>query len=452
MTEPLIIQKYGGTSLGTSQRLNMVSDIIETYKNKNKLVIVVSAISSINKSLGTTSKLLSIIESTDINSIDSIELDHLQLVNEIISDTFQVEQVTKIIKSECLNLKSFMTALDIIGEVSPRSKDVIISVGEKLSAILLTAVLNSKGISAEYINLENVVNTQFSELLDQTFYDYISLTFSNKLNSVIKNNKIPVVTGFFGKVPGSIIKAIGRGYTDLTAALIAVGLNADELQIWKEVDGVFTTDPRKVGNARLLSFITPEEAAELTYYGSEVIHPFTMEQVINAKIPIRIKNVLNASVEGTFISKQITSKIPGPTAVTIKSPVIVLNIHSNGCYGFFSHIFQILNEQNIIIDLVSTSHVHVSVVLNNVISQNIIDKLNEFGTVTIKENMAILSLIGTQMRKSIGIASKLFNVLAENNINIEMISQGSSEINISCVISLEKSELARKVAHSLIIN
>ena len=199
-------------------------------------------------------------------------------------------------------------------------------------------------------------------------------------------------------MPGSLLSQVGRGYTDLCAALCAVGLNASELQIWKEVDGIFTADPRKVKGARLLSHITPEEAAELTYYGSEVIHPFTMEQVINASIPIRIKNVEKPTGAGTIIFPDISASNPGtphatalsalrsstqleskiPTAVTIKDTILVLNVRSNRktiSHGFLAKIFGTLDRYGIVVDLISTSEVHVSIAMNGSMRRHLLDKV-----------------------------------------------------------------------------
>jgi len=204
-------------------------------------------------------------------------------------------------------------------------------------------------------------------------------------------SELELTPGYFGPVPGSLLAQIGRGYTDLCAALCAVGVAAKELQVWKEVDGIFTADPRKVPSARLVPVITPDEAAELTYYGSEVIHPFTMEQVIRAKIPIRIKNVENPAGSGTIIYpdegfprgvgnaeaigadtnavktflQEEQAKLEGrmPTAVTIKDGIIVLNIHSNRktiSHGFLARIFGTLDRAGVVVDLISTSEVHVS--------------------------------------------------------------------------------------------
>lgn len=201
-------------------------------------------------------------------------------------------------------------------------------------------------------------------------------------------------------MPGSLLAQVGRGYTDLCAALCAVGLSAAELQVWKEVDGIFTADPRKVPTARLISIITPEEAAELTYYGSEVIHPFTMEQVIRASIPIRIKNVENPKGGGTIIfPDSVTADGPTspsssppvtpfhsiarptnrlPTAVTCKDDILVLSIRSNRktiSHGFFARIFGTLDRYGIVVDLIATSEVHVSMAINGNTRKNVLDRL-----------------------------------------------------------------------------
>lgn len=264
---------------------------------------------------------------------------------------------------------------------------------------------------------------------------------------------MPVVTGFFGNVPGSLIDGdVGRGYTDLCAALCAVGLKAEELQIWKEVDGIFTADPSKVPTARLLSSITPAEAAELTFYGSEVIHHMTMDQVIRAQppIPIRIKNVKNPRGMGTIVipdpvlaashlihrsrgSASDIAKMPKrPTAVTIKDNISVINVHSNKrsiSHGFFARVFSILDQHSISVDLISTSEVHVSLAIHSASTRveafaSTKKCLEECGDVSVLSDMAILSLVGADMKNMVGVAGRMFSTLGEHNVNLEMISQG----------------------------
>lgn len=425
----------------------------------------------------------------------------------------------------------------IIEEISPRSQDVIMSLGERLSCRLICAALQDLGIPSELVGMESVIDPAFLEevverrrrgaatnavpvgmdsdsALDQHFYDLLAEKMGEKCRAV---NGVPVVTGYFGAVPGSLLSAVGRGYTDLCAALCAVGLSALELQIWKEVDGVFTADPRKVSTARLIPSITPEEAAELTYYGSEVIHPFTMEQAIRKKVPIRIKNVENPAGMGTVIlpdspegekdhlveghvtqpqtpmtsgmntpqhsypwtttpgflglNAEAIAQLPGgmgpggaapvvgvvggsassgtgspapvarrlPTAVTIKEDVLVLNVHSNRktlSHSFFSRIFSTLDRHGVAVDLISTSEVHVSMAISSASLKRpshrtlevICSELGVVGTVSVLRDMAILSLVGRQMRHMVGVAGKMFTTLAEGGINIEMISQGANEI------------------------
>ena len=268
---------------------------------------------------------------------------------------------------------------------------------------------------------------------------------------------MPVLTGYFGFVPGGIIQSIGRGYTDLTAALAAAAVGARELQIWKEVDGVFSADPRKVEDAHVLESITPDEAAELTYFGSEVIHPFTMEQVIKANIPIRIKNTLNPGAPGTIVDPDLDDSGPArpATAVTAKRNITVININSNRmlmAYGFMERIFNVFEKYGIIIDLIATSEVSVSITVDN--EKNLdraVADLKELGDVTVRRNLAILSLVGRGQKHCVGLAGRMFSELGSEQINIEMISQGASEINISCVIKDEHADRALRVIHSALV-
>lgn len=380
----------------------------------------------------------------------------------------------------------------------------------------MAALLQDRGIESEYVDLSNVIDFPTgSQGLDQEFYTRLALTLGKRIEAC--GSKVPVITGYFGIVPGGLLEKIGRGYTDLCAALVAVGIRAQELQVWKEVDGIFTADPRIVPTARLLSTITPSEAAELTFYGSEVIHPFTMEQVIRAKIPIRIKNVMKPRGKGTVIFPDSTSELerttPGhdpklfrtrspsllsqtegpkrPTAVTAKHKILVINVHSNKrslSHGFFAGIFSVLDKWRLSIDLISTSEVHVSLALHSegpllngvgddeyqIVDEDLrgaLRDLRQYGTVDIIPEMAILSLVGRQMKNMMGVAGRMFSTLGENNVNIEMISQGkchafeasvfvplltancmsmigASEINISCVIEERDADRAINILHT----
>ena len=542
-----IIQKFGGTSIGRALD-SIVDEIVPQYLPSSNLVLVCSARSGTSKSTGTTNLLLraakealskshnansncSSLPSTpnltrprfgspfpsrstsptgsngtnvldeslrkfSLNNISSEENDFISTVNILRDEHFKAirdliknedikSQVENDICFDCDSLIEFLQAAQIIDEISPRSKDAIIGLGERLACRITCAALADRNIPNELVSLESIVDSFVDGgcsnndiiTLDQNFYNRLSIKLGERLR--LCEDRVPVVTGFFGPVPGSLLQQIGRGYTDLCAALCAVGLKGSELQIWKEVDGIFTADPRKVSTSRLVPIITPDEAAELTYYGSEVIHPFTMDQVIRSSIPIRIKNVLNPTGGGTVIfpdsnnphahnpginaqnainsdnNGQLLTKLP--TAVTVKDEILVLNVHSNRktmSHGFLAKIFSTLDKYGVCVDLISTSEVHVSMAIHGSTSskksfERMIEDLQSIGSIDVHENMAILSLVGKAMKHAVGIAGKMFSVLAQGNVNIEMISQGASEINISCVIKEKDAIKAMNIIHQV---
>ena len=464
-----IVQKFGGTSVGKFP-IKIAKEIIDVYEKENRVVVVCSARSNNIKSQGTTTCLIRAAEySVDRKDfkgvIEGIQDDHLNASRAAISsDHLEIrEELERQVISECANVTRILEATNILDEVSDRTMDLVLSVGERLACLFMVSVLKSIGKKAELVDLTRVVSTSTLDInsSSQDFYDHLRTRISSQVEEVARDGAIPVVTGFFGLVPGGLINAVGRGYTDLCAALCAVGLGAKELQIWKEVDGIFTADPRKVPEARLLPQISPEEAAELTYYGSEVIHPFTMDQVIRAHIPIRIKNVMNPPGEGTKVfpveltdAAEIQLLNRGPTAITSKSNIIVLNIVSNRTrqsHGFLAQVFGILDKWRLVVDLISTSEVHVSMAIHEAAPDaalvEALKAIRKFSSVEVTDGLSIVSLVGTEMRHNIGIAAKMFSTLSEIGVNIEMISQGSSEINISCVIHASEVSKALKSLH-----
>ncbi|KAK3949324.1 Aspartate/glutamate/uridylate kinase [Pseudoneurospora amorphoporcata] len=501
-----IVQKFGGTSVGKFPD-RIAEDIIRPYVKDHRLVVVCSARSTGKKVTGTTSRLLEVYknlkaiaaDSSDEQKQDALLKDAKRVIGDICSDHtaaadqfIQNAELAAIVKEEtvkeCQLLNEYLEAAKRFHlEVNSRAKDRVISFGEKLSCRFMAYLLRDRGVDAEYVDLADALHFDASiERLDATFYRDAAEIIAKKILAC--ENRVPVVTGFFGNVPGGLLDGdVGRGYTDLCASLAAVGLKADELQIWKEVDGIFTADPSKVPTARLVPSITPSEAAELTFYGSEVIHHLTMDQVIKATppIPIRIKNVKNPRGEGTIVKpdprlapdqtlhRHTTNGTSGtstpngtpcpkstkpkrPTAVTIKDKISIINIHSNKrsiAHTFLARLFAILNKHRVSVDLISTSEVHVSVAVHmgNAEVTNFeaaVKDLSDCGDVSVLHGLAILSLVGAEMKNMIGISGKMFSTLGDHRINIEMISQGASEINISCVIDARDAERAMNVLHT----
>lgn len=481
---PWIIQKFGGTSLGKFAP-EIVDEIVQPGITTHRIAIVCSARSTGTKAEGTTSRLLRAASATltpgsshHIDIVAAIRKEHITAASSILFSQDLLAKFVVDVDAECEILISFLSAAQVLNEISCKTRDTIVGAGEKLSCLFMTAVLKDRGIDAEYVNLENIIHRSVeSKDLTQAFYDRVGNVIAERLLDC--EDRVPVITGYFGTVPGSLLDAIGRGYTDLCAALLAVGISAAELQVWKEVDGIFTADPRKVAQAQLIPVITPEETAELTYWGSEVIHPFTMEQAIRASIPIRIKNVTKPNGSGTVIcpdafclssSCSDSSSTPGtpplaglrpsvnrPTAVTTKSNITVINVRSNRknlSHGFLAKIFKILDDRRLTVDLISTSEVHVTMAMHTdtPMRRNAAHiaarDLEAYGSVDVIHGLTILAVVGKHMKQMVGIAGRMFQTLAESGVNIEMISQGSNEINISCVIKEQDALKAMTILHT----
>ncbi|KAG2169580.1 hypothetical protein VTO58DRAFT_107713 [Aureobasidium pullulans] len=491
-----VVQKFGGTSVGKFA-VDIAQDIVIASLKEHRTAIVCSARSTYTKSEGTTNRLLRAAREAErigsrkyVDIVDVIRADHIVVAKDTISSAEILETYSESVNAECDSLIKILESAQHLTEVSKRTEDKIVAKGEKLSCLYMTAVLQDRGCNAQYVDLSNVIDFPVSERIDDSFYRSLAGSLAKAVHAC--GDAVPVITGYFGDVPGGLLTQIGRGYTDLCAALVAVGIGASELQIWKEVDGIFTADPRKVPTARLLPSVTPSEAAELTFYGSEVIHPFTMDQVIKASIPIRIKNVKNPRNQGTIIwpdqADDLEEKKPSlfrnrslvslsthdgpkrPTAVTIKRGITVLNVHSKKrtrAHGFLMSIFSVLDKWHLSVDLISSSEVHVSMALHSEVAllsgagpdseeiqiesaalKGAVDDLSVWGDIDLVPGLAVISLVGRQLRSMVGISGRFFSVLGENGINIEMISQGASEINISCVIEEAEANRALNVVHT----
>lgn len=277
---------------------------------------------------------------------------------------------------------------------------------------------------------------------------------------VLDSGKIPVVTGYFGHVKGGIIQDVGRGYTDLTSALCAGALGAKELQVWKESDGVFTGNPTKIAAATLLNIVTPDEASELTSFGNEVLHPFTMGCAIEDNVPIAILNTFKPDGLGTKICEgthEDLSKRPGQNgvaAVCSKNDISLLTIENSGklqAHEYFLKVFQCFARSQVKTDLISTSMHNLTVTLHETTTkeqaQAVLEEISSFANCDLEEHKSIVSLVGSGMRHTKGVAAKAFNALSSAGISIEMISQGASEINISVVIEAEDQNKAIHVLH-----
>ena len=392
---------------------------------------------------------------------------HISAAKASLGDHGILAKVSSQISNITQDLLQIIDAAIVLREVSPRTLDIIISKGEILSCHLIVAVLHDRGVDARLVDLSNITPTEAPPDVNRAFY----AAHVAALKPLLAEYKfcVPVITGFFGPVPGGLLGRVGRGYTDLCAALVAISLSASELQIYKEVDGICSADPRKVATAKLLPTITPAEATQLTFFGSEVLHPDTLEQIVSQNIPIRIKNTTKPVSAGTLVvprpiletcdPKEMTDSpmlsknktktwgsehLKYPTAITSKDQILIINVQSNkriGLAGYLAGIFTILARWHLFCDMVSVTETNVSLAFHchhkylrgkdeelEIVDAGLkgaVDELSELGKVTFFDNMAIVSLVGEDLKNMVGITGKMTGVLGEHNINIRMIAQGT---------------------------
>ncbi|MBI2974282.1 MAG: aspartate kinase, partial [Deltaproteobacteria bacterium] len=282
---------------------------------------------------------------------------------------------------------------------------------------------------------------------------------NKKITSILKANAkkelhsahVPVITGFIGKDKNGKITTLGRGGSDYSAAIIGAAINADEIQIWTDVSGVYSADPRIVKNARKIEKISFAECSELAYFGAKVLHPKTILPAMNKNIPVKVLNTFEPENSGTIILSEMKKSDEIVKALTCKKNITLININSTRmlfAYGFLARVFYVFDKYNISVDMISTSEVSMSLTIDKDMNlDKAVEELNQIATTNIVRNKAIVCVVGVGLKNETGIAGKIFSLMGQHKINVEMISQGASEINISFVVENDEAEKAVKLLH-----
>ena len=425
--------------MGSSESITNVADIILSHTVEKKSVVV-SAMSGTTNQLIEAGKFATegkISEAKEI--LKTIKFRHIETMNELVKKADLRKFSQTFISSRINDLSEFLEAISIIQEISPRSHDEIVSLGEVLSAHILTMHLRDRGTDTEFVSLEDIVPSHLTST-GKEFFSEVKHELFERVKHLLERNAIPVCTGFFGKIPGGIVGAVGRGYSDFTAALIGSACNAEEIQIWTDVSGILSADPRICSDAIVIPELSFQEASELANFGAKVIHPQTIWPAVKNNIPVRIKNTMKPNDAGTVITKDGRSSSAPFKSITAKKEVTLLTLdhfESNES-GVMAKVTGLLSEQNISIDLISTSEASISFTLDygEERIRNIQKKLEEICRIQ-TEKVAILSVVGEEMIESTGTVGKIFSALGDAGISIRMISQGATEINISMIIEEE---------------
>lgn len=333
-------------------------------------------------------------------------------------------------------ISKILHGVNMLGELSLNILDRLQSFGERISATILAEYLRANGIEALMVDAFDFVRTDNNFGAGNVDFGATYERTREILMPLIEKGVVPVVTGFVGQAENGQYITLGRGGSDYSGAIVAGALEASELQIWTDVDGILNTDPRLVPEAKVLPQVSFNEAGELAYFGAKVLHPKTIKPAIEKNIPVRILNTFNIAAPGTLITNE---EIQSLKSVTYKKNISVINICSLGmlnAHGFLARIFEAFARHKVIVDVVSTSEVSVSVTVDSAVPESLIEELNGFATVKIEENMAIICLVGEGIRTQSKILGELFSAVGEHNVS--MVSQGASKRNITFLVNGEE--------------
>jgi len=459
------ILKFGGSSVANAENINKVIQIVTQSPKRRNDIVVVSALGGVTDDLIRLATFASKGESDYQLLFKSLCKKHNEVIKKLIKpmpigrQAKNHKSVLKEAREKYDELEKILQGIFLIKELSLRSLDVVMSFGEQLSAQIIGEAINSRGVACKFVDSRDLIKT------DDNFGSAnidIPKTYKLISNYFKKNSTLSIMGGFIASTNAGIVTTLGRGGSDYSASLMGAALNAAVIEIWTDVDGVMTADPRKVEKAFPLEEISYEEAGELAHFGAKVIHPKTMKPARLKSIPILIKNTFNPQVKGTKIGKGNVEHDFLIKGISSLSNVSLLHIQSNNGNSIgeiTAQLFDALCRFDIEV-LLTTQSSHeqaLSIALSSKEAQrakNIIERAFELELqtrqmlpVSIKENLSIVAIVGKQMRGVPGVSGKLFNTLGNNKINIVAIAQGSSELNVSAVIGAEDETRALQVIH-----
>lgn len=434
----MIVMKFGGTSVQNSDAMSRVISIVRE-RLESRPIVVVSALSKITDLLYKVSDTAAANdEAGAVQYVEELRKRHLQVAEELLSKSNFADDAYSKINDICDSLIGFIDAVCVVGDLSPRSKARIISTGEILSSTIICFAMNAAGIKTNLVDARRMIITDDDFLKGEPDKEAISKAVPQVVEEAFKSVEAIVTQGFVSATADGETTVLGRGGSDYSASLIGMGIDAERVEIWTDVNGVMTADPRVVASPKTLKEISFEEAAEMAHFGAKVLHPMTIEPAVRKNIPIYVLNSMNPGDPGTGIFSQ--EKIEdGLKAISSKENIYVINIFSTkmvNTVGFLNKVFEVFSRNKVSVDMISTSEVNISVTVDS--SQNIeglVAELSEFATVTVDKDKAQISVIGKNLLSQPDLFADIFSTLKGKKVY--MVSQGATFINLSFVVDKE---------------
>lgn len=445
----MIVMKFGGTSVGSAAAIRAVAEIVGAHAAARAggahppLMVVVSAASKVTDMLLAAARSAARGELADalqapIAARERALLEELGLPGALLNEPLA-------------ELRDLLEGIRLLGELSARTLDRVASFGELMSSCRVAAHLSSQGVpsrawAAWDLGMRTDSNFGAARVLPE------AEALMRQAWERLPPGEIPVVTGFVGQDAAARITTLSRGGSDLSGSLFGTALGAEEIQIWTDVSGIMTCDPRVVPTARVIPEVSFEEASELAFFGAKVLHPRTIEPATRAGIPVLVKNTFAPQDPGTRILPHVPGKVSGPVGLAAHRGVVTVNINSTGMLesaGFLARVFEVFGDGGIPIDVIATSEVNVSVTVDcpSDALEAALAGLAPAANTTVLEGRSIVCLVGEGIKATPGIAGRVFTVLGDSGINVEMISQGASQINITFVVRDGDAEATLRAVH-----
>jgi len=458
----LLVMKFGGTSMGSAERIKVAAQICREQKERRPVVAVVSAMSQVTDLLLNTLRHAEAGDEAGIEAnLERLAQRHLETCDQLLSGDLR-DTTASGVRALVADFRRIAHGMLMLGERPPRSVDEAIAIGERLSALLISEYLQCTGVSAQDVNGSDVIVTDAVFGNATPMMDETRKKASQTLRPLMERSVLPVVTGFNGATADGRATTLGRGGSDYSASILAAALDASELWIWTDVDGIMSADPRLVPEARVLDTVTYSEAAELAYNGAKVLHPRTLAPLIERQIPVWSKNSFHLEHPGTRIVSTMQAP-PGPRAVTSMTDVALISMEpassAVSSARLMSRALEALADANAeVLAFTSSSYrqsfcflvrkEELGVAMKSLESDLALELTHGYlKPIEVDENVGLLAIVGEGMRGTPGLAGRIFSAISQKDVNIIAIAQGSSELTISVVVHRDGLERAIQAVH-----
>lgn len=444
----MIVMKFGGTSVESGDAIERVARIVGS-RMKRSPVVVVSAMAKVTDQLVSMGQKATAGECEDaLDLLKALRERHLRTAAELLGPKRSATLAPRL-EGYFSELENFLRGLAAVRELTPRGSDYLLSFGELLSSLIVADAFTVRGLKAAWVDSRTCLVTDATHTRAVPQMELTRQHCKKRIVPLLTKKRLPILGGFIAATESGIPTTLGRGGSDYSAAILGAALDADAIEIWTDVEGMMTTDPRVCPDARTIKQISFNEAAELAYFGAKVLHPATLLPAIHKNIPVYVLNSRNLKSTGTEITAQAPPSRDTFRAITAKTGISIVNVvASRGVmvHGFLRSVFEALDRHASPVDIVAISEVSMSFTMETRrLPKTLLAELQEIADVNSEDQQAIICLVGEDIHGKPGIAASVFNTIAEAGVNIRMISQGASEINISFVV--KEQDVPRAVRH-----